>query len=151
MPTPYEAIYENVLPKFRSHEIPLMDEDEVKEFLHDFLVPAISRFHVCKKDLSDRDDSLEQFNFELSDVEIEILGNYLLLEYLDSTYIRTPTLLKASLSSKDFNVFSSANMLDKLNAMHDMYRRENEGLVSRYAWQNTTTNNYVFGSGYKNK
>ena len=31
MSTPYEKIYENLLPKFRSYEIPLMTTEEVKE------------------------------------------------------------------------------------------------------------------------
>ena len=36
MPTPYEKIYENLLPKFKSYKIPLMTEEEVKEYLHDY-------------------------------------------------------------------------------------------------------------------
>ena len=134
MHTPYEKIYENLLPKFRDYDIPLLTIDEVKDYLHDFLVPAISRFHVCRKDLNDRNDILERFNVILSDVEIEILSNYALVEYIDSTYVRTPTLLKASLSSSDFNSYSPANMLDKLMSMRNKYISENETLLSRYAW-----------------
>ena len=52
MYTPYEKIYDNLLPKFRSYEIPLMTVEEVKDYLHDFLIPAISNFHVCRKDLN---------------------------------------------------------------------------------------------------
>ena len=37
MSTPYEKIYENLLPKFRSYEIPMMTVEEVKENLHDYL------------------------------------------------------------------------------------------------------------------
>ena len=62
MPTSYEKLYENLLPKFRSYEIPLMSTEEVKDYLHDFLIPAISRFHVCRKDLNNRDDILQRFN-----------------------------------------------------------------------------------------
>ena len=64
-----------------------MTEEQVKECLHDYLIPAITRFHICRKDLSDRDDVSESFNVELSDTEIEILSNFLLLEYIDSTGI----------------------------------------------------------------
>lgn len=134
MSTPYEKVYENLLPKFRSYEIPMMTLDEVREYLHDYLIPATTKFHVCRKDLSDRDDILQCFNADLSDTEIEILSNYALLEYIDSTYIREPSLLKVTLSSKDFNAFSSANMLDKLMTMRKTYLAENETLVSRYAW-----------------
>ena len=148
MPTPYEKIYENVLPKFKSYDILKMTENEVKEYLHDYLISAISRFHVCNKDLSNRDDNLEQFNVDLSDIEIEILSNYIVIEYLDSNYIKVPSLLKVALPSKDFIAYSPANMLDKLTVMHDMYRKENEGLLSRYAWMNNTS---TFKSGYKQK
>ena len=148
MPTPYEKIYENVLPKFKSYDILKMTENEVKEYLHDYLISAISRFHVCNKDLSNRDDNLEQFNVDLSDIEIEILSNYIVIEYLDSNYIKVPSLLKVALPSKDFIAYSPANMLDKLIVMHDTYRKENEGLLSRYAWMNNTS---TFKSGYKQK
>lgn len=149
MPTLYEELYENLLPKFRSYEIPLMTTEEVKDYLHDFLIPAIARFHVCRKDLNDRDDILQRFNVDLSDTEIEILSNYLLLEYIDSTYVRTQTLLKVNLSSTDFNAFSPANFLDKLMAMHKTYLSENETLLSRYAWMGARESGVKLGAGYK--
>lgn len=149
MATSYEKIYENLLPKFRSYEIPLMSTEEVKDYLHDFLIPAISRFHVCRKNLNDRDDILQRFNIELSDIEIEILSNYLLIEYIDSEYIRTPTLLKVQLPSSDFKVFSPANFLDKLVAMRTTYTKENETLLSRYAWLGVNELSVKLGAGYK--
>lgn len=149
MTTPYEKIYENLLPKFRSYEIPFMSPDEVKEYLHDFLIPAIPKFHVCKKDLTDRDEILERFNVKLSDEEIEILSNYVLLEYLDSEYVRTPTLLKLALPSSDFKAFSPANMLEKLMNMHKQYLSENETLVMRYAWMGAKESGFSLGAGYK--
>ena len=149
MYTPYEKIYDNLLPKFRSYEIPLMTVEEVKDYLHDFLIPAISRFHVCRKDLNDRDDIVQRFNVELSDIEIEILSNYLLIEYIDSEYVRTPSLLKVQLPSSDFKVFSPANFLDKLMAMHKTYVTENETLLSRYAWMGAKESGIKLGAGYK--
>lgn len=149
MPTSYEKLYENLLPKFRSYEIPLMSTEEVKDYLHDFLIPAISRFHVCRKDLNNRDDILQRFNVELSDTEIEILSNYLLIEYIDSEYVRTPTLLKVQLPSSDFKAFSPANFLDKLMAMHTTYVKENETLLSRYAWMGAKELGVKLGAGYK--
>ena len=149
MPTSYEKIYENLLPKFRSYEIPLMSTEEVKDYLHDYLVPAISRFHVCRKDLNDRDDILQRFNMELSDIEIEILSNYLLIEYIDSEYIRVPSLLKVQMPSSDFKVFSPANFLEKLMNMHKTYVSENETLLSRYAWMGARESGVKLGAGYK--
>ena len=149
MATPYEKLYENLLPKFRSYEIPLMSTEEVKDYLHDFLIPAISRFHVCRKDLNDRDDILQRFNIELSDIEIEILSNYMLIEYIDSEYVRVPSLLKIQLPSSDFKYYSPANHLDKLTAMHKNYVSENETLLSRYAWMGAKESGVKLGAGYK--
>lgn len=149
MYTPYEKIYDNLLPKFRSYEIPLMTVEEVRDYLHDFLIPAISRFHVCRKDLNDRDDILQRFNVELLDIEIEILSNYMLIEYIDSEYVRTPTLLKVQLPSSDFKFYSPANHLDKLTAMHKNYATENETLLSRYAWMGVKELGVKLGAGYR--
>lgn len=149
MATPYEKLYENLLPKFRSYEIPLMSTEQVKDYLHDFLIPATSRFHVCRKDLTDRDDVLQRFNVDLSDIEIEILSNYLLIEYIDSEYIRVPSLLKVQLPSNDFKVFSPANFLEKLMEMHKTYVIENETLLSRYAWMGAKESGVKLGAGYK--
>lgn len=150
MATPYEKLYENLLSKFRSYEIPLMTVEEVKDYLYDFLTPAISKFHVCRKDLDDRDDIIQRFNVDLSDVEVEILSNYMLIEYIDSEYVRTPSILKIQLPSSDFKVYSPANFLDKLMAMHKTYVTENETLLSRYAWMEFGKESGVkLGAGYK--
>ena len=149
MATSYEKIYENLLPKFGSYEIPLMSTEEVKDYLHDYLIPAISRFHVCRKDLNDRDDIVQRFNVDLSDTEIEILSNYLLIEYIDSEYIRVPSLLKVQLPSSDFKAFSPANFLEKLVAMRTNYTKENETLLSRYAWMGAKESGVKLGAGYK--
>ena len=149
MYTPYEKLYDNLLPKFRSYEIPLMTVEEVKDYLHDFLIPAISRFHVCRKDLNDRDDIIQRFNVELSDIEIEILSNYMLIEYIDAEYVMVPSLLKVQLPSSDFKYYSPANHLDKLTAMHKNYVSENETLLSRYAWMGAKESGVKLGAGYK--
>lgn len=151
MYTSYEKIYENLLPKFRSYDIPIMTTDEVKDYLHDFLAPAIARFHVCKKDLNDRDDLLERFNFELTDMEVEILSNYCLVCYIDSEYLVTPTILKATLSSSDFNAFSNANLLDKITALRNKYTHENEGLLMKYSWLSGDSASKVLNFNYNPK
>ena len=149
MTTPYEKIYENLLPKFRSYEIPLMSTEEVKDYLHDYLIAATTRFHVCRKDLTNRDDIVQRFNVDLSDMEIEIISNYLLIELLDSEYIRVPSLLTVSLPSNDFKAFSKANLIDKLKAMHETDVKENETLLSRYAWIGAKESGIKLGAGYK--
>lgn len=134
MSTSYEVIYANFLSKIKSYEVSVWSEEELKEYLHDYLLTAISKFHVCRKDLSDRDDEIGEFNVDLSLEEIEILTMYAIMEYIDSTYIRTPTLLKSSLSSSDFNSYSPANQLTALRELQAKCIKDIETLVARYSW-----------------
>ena len=132
MGTPFTELYENVLTKIKDHALYNLDENEVFDILSDYLRSAIVAFIVCKQNLSDR--TKEAFNVKLTDVEIEILTNYMVIEYIDSNFIRIATLLKQSLPSKDFNAFSQANHLDKMTELREMYRRNNETLLVRYSW-----------------
>lgn len=132
MGTPYTELYESVLSKIRDYDFMNMKEEEIYEILSDYLRPAIAAFRGCRQDLSQRDD--ENFSCNLTDTEIEILSNYMVIAYIDSNYIRVPLALKQTLSSKDFNAFSPANQLDKMVAMREKYRKENETLLSRYRW-----------------
>lgn len=147
MSTSYERLYEGFLSKIQSYDIYSMTEDEVKDYLHDYLMSAIPKFHTCRKNLEDRDDLLQRFNEDLSDAEIEILVNYMVLEHVDATYIRTPMLLKASLSSTDFNAFSNANLLTKLTEAQKRAVGENEALVSRYSWQGINRKKSLYDLG----
>lgn len=132
MGTPYTVLYESVLSKIKDYLFADIGEEETFAILFDYIRPAIVAFRICKVDLSDRTE--DGFNVTLNDTEIEILANYMAIEYLDSNYIRVPLALKQTLSSKDFNAFSPANQLDKLLSTREMFRSNNEALLSRYSW-----------------
>lgn len=132
MGTPYTELYSSVLSKIKDYTFLGLEENEIYEILSDYVRPAIVSFRICKVDLSDRDEN--GFNTKLNDTEIEILSNYMVINYLDSNYIRVPTVLKQALPSKDFKAFSHANHLDKLKEIRDKYLTDNETLLSRYSW-----------------
>ena len=132
MGTPYTELYESVLSKIKNYDFIHLEEDEIYEILSDYLRPAIAAFRGCRQDLSQRNKV--KFKCKLNDTEIEILSNYMVIEYLDSNYIRVPLMLKPTLSSKDFNAFSPANHLNKVMEVREKYRKNNETLLSRYRW-----------------
>lgn len=134
MPTPYTKLYEYLLPKFTDYDLPLISEEDIKEYLKDYISPAISQFHTCAKNLFARDDEQEQFEQELDEIEIQIISNYMLISYVHANYIITPTLLKVNVSSADFHTFSNANHLDKLLALYNQMVSDNEGLLVKYSW-----------------
>lgn len=139
MPTPYLVIYDRVISKIKDYNFLKLDEDDVYAILSSYLPSSISHFHVCKNDLT-KDDLLEEFNATLNNDEIEILSNYMVIEYLDSNYIRVPLVLKSQLTSKDFNAFSPANHLEKVMNVRNKYLVDNETLLTRYAWKNNKDN-----------
>ena len=124
MGTPYTELYESVLSKIKNYDFIHLEEDEVYEILSDYLRPAIAAFRGCRQDLSQRNKV--KFKCKLNDTEIEILSNYMVIEYLDSNYIRA--------ALPDFNAFSPANHLSKAIEVREMYRKNNETLLSRYRW-----------------
>ena len=132
MGTPFTVLYESVLSKIKDYDFLNLEESSIYEVLSDYLRPAIAAFRGCRQDLSQRNKV--KFKCTLTDTEIEILANYMVIAYLDSNYIRVPLALKQTLSSKDFNAFSPANQLDKMVAMREKYRKDNETLLSRYRW-----------------
>lgn len=132
MGTPFTELYESVLSKIRDYDFLNLNEEEIHQVLSDYLRPAIASFRGCKQDLSQRNKT--RFKCKLTDIEIEILSNYMVIAYIDSNYIRVPLALKQALSSKDFNAFSPANQLSKLIEMREMYRKDTETLLSRYRW-----------------
>ena len=132
MGTPYTVLYESVLSKIKDYDFINLSETDIYEVLSDYIRPAIVSFRICKIDLSNRNE--DGFNETLNDTEIEILSNYMVINYLDSNYIRVPLALKQTLLSKDFNAFSPANQLNAVMAVRDKYLSDNETLLSRYSW-----------------
>ena len=132
MGTPFTELYESVLSKIKDYDFLNFEESDIYEILSDYLRPAIAAFNSCRQDLSQRNKV--KFKCKLTDDEIEILTNYMVIAYLDANYIRVPLALKQTLSSKDFNAFSPANQLGKVMEVRETYRKDTETLVSRYRW-----------------
>ncbi len=137
MGTPFTELYESVLSKIKDYDFLNLEESQIYEVLSDYLRPAIASFRGCKQDLTQRNKV--KFKCKLTDTEIEILANYMVIAYLDSNYIRVPLALKQTLSSKDFNAFSPANQLDKMVAMREKYRKDNETMLVRYRYLERNT------------
>jgi hypothetical protein len=77
---------------------------------------------------------LQTFNIELADETIEILINFMIIEYLDANYIRTPLALKANLSSTDFYKYDNKDVLGKVIEVRKMYDKENIQLMNNYSY-----------------
>lgn len=136
--TDYRVLYNSVLSKIKDYDFFKLNQSEVNAILFDYIRPAIVRFYSCKQDLSKRDDSIQCFKIELTDDEIEILSDFMVVEYLDSNYIRVPSALKQILSNKDFNTYSPSNLLEKVTSVRKQYLDEARQLMIDYSYKDST-------------
>lgn len=135
MGTSYESIYPFFMQKISDSSLFEMQEEYFNEILKGYLMSALTKFKACQKDLSEKDDDLGQINVDLNDEEKEILGTLMAIEWL-SPKINNIQLLKQTLTSKDFNMYSQANHLKELNNLKKELRREATQLISSYSYNN---------------
>ena len=127
--TSYKTLYDRVYSKIKDTTLASMTEETADSILSSYISPAVAAFERCSQDLSDRDDDRQTFNFDLTETNLEILANFMVTEYLDSTYIRTSLMLRSYMSSTDFHKYDNKNLLARAVEVRDMYRKENRRLM----------------------
>lgn len=133
MATPYSNVYMRFLPKIKNYDYLNLTSEEIEDNLETYLMSALVKFRKCKQDLSSRDEVLRLFSNDLSDEEQEILAILMIVEYL-SPKIVTDELLKQSLSSKDWKLYSQANQIKEVRELRDMFKREVNQLMTYYSY-----------------
>jgi len=135
--TPYSEVYAYFLGKIEDYEIHQklqLDYEFAQELLYDFLKSSIPKFTYSTKDLSDRDDLLQQFNITLTEMEKEILSTLMVVEYLSPKILRDE-LLEERLGSKDFKLFSPANQLKEVRELRQTFKDEANALMIEYYYR----------------
>ena len=135
--TTYRELADAVFLKIKDHSFCEMSEDIAYEIVIGYMRPAIVAFQSAKQDLSDRDDTLQEFNCVLSDETFVLLVNYMVLEWLDSNYIRTSAALKSRLSSSDFHSLNLDRQLAKAMELHNTLKSENDQLAINKSYKDS--------------
>ena len=74
MATPYEKIYNRFLQKITDFNLVEVDTDSFGGMMNGWLNSAAIRVRKCQHDLSKRDDEVQEFEEDLSDLEVELLA-----------------------------------------------------------------------------
>lgn len=133
MATPFNSIYERFYNKISDYSFLNLQQSELEEILEKYLLSSLVKFKKCKKNLSNRDHNLKQFNEDLTDEEQEILATLLCIEYLTSQLI-TSDLLKPKLGTRDWNLYSQANHIKEIRAIRDTIKTEANQMMIRYSY-----------------
>ena len=135
--TTYRQLADAVFNKIKDLDFINLSEDIAYEIVIGYIQAAIVNFENCKQDLSDRDETLGEFNYQLSDETFVILVNYMIIEWLDSNFILTSNALKSRLSSSDFKALNLHQQLDKVILLRDTLLKENKQLAINKSYQNS--------------
>lgn len=129
--TSYEKVYSAFMGRITDQNFLSLENEDIEELCSNYLSRAIPRFHNSRVDLSDRDDIAKEFNFKLSDLEVEILGALMITEWL-TPQIYNITLLKQFLNDSEYKHFSQANHLEKLIELKDVTEDDVNKLIILY-------------------
>lgn len=136
MATPFTDIYERAIFKFADRNLLKLTDEEKEQVLEKYLLSSQVRFsNVCRFDLSDRDEEKKQFNQTLDEASIEILALGIAYYWLRAKVLRVE-LMKNNLSTKDFTVFSNANLLKEVRETRDTIYKEWIGMINDYSFRN---------------
>lgn len=113
MSTQYCEIFDRFLSKITDYDLVSLSDDAIEDTLAKLLRSAIANFKYCVKDLKDRDDELKIFNVTLDEDEQEILAKLMLIEWIRPRVLHQDK-LENILGSRDYKIYSPANLLDKL-------------------------------------
>lgn len=111
MNTELEEIYGMFLSSITDYSIPLMSNDDFEEEMLVLLKKSIARFRF-KKDIA-IDELMGEFTRELTDEEKNILALGMVSEWVKPK-IYSVEVMKMKMNSKDYQLFSESNHIDKL-------------------------------------
>ena len=139
MATPYEKIYNRFLQKISDFNLAEVDDYSFDEMMNSWLNSAVIRVRKCQHDLSKRDDELQEFEEDLSDLEIELLALGMVDAWV-TPMLNSTELTLQFVGGKEEKYYSQSQMLAELRNL----KKENSLEMNRLHNYYTYTNNSYF-------
>lgn len=135
MVTQYSDVYNTFLAKITDYDLPKFDDTSKEEILYSCMKSACVNFKkVCIVNLYDRDETLKQFNNALDDEVIDIISELMIIEWLKPKVLSTEN-LKNCLNTKDFSLFSPANLLKEIRETLTSTKDNARKLINNYSYE----------------
>ena len=139
MATSYETVYNRFVQKITDFNILDFDDYSLDNMLDGWLKSAIVRTRKCEHDLSLRDDELQEFSEDLSDLEIELLALGMVDAWV-TPMLNSTELTLQFLGGKEEKFYSQSQQLAELRNI----KKENSLEMNRLHNYYTYTNNSYF-------
>lgn len=141
MATPFQDVYKMFLSQVTDYELAVMEETSLEENLHLWMQSALGFFPNCRHNLNDVDPINKQFNDDLTINEKQIISKYMVFVYMD-THLIKEELMKQSLNSKDYRMYSPANQIKAITELKESIGKEASLLKSLYSYNVHTLKDY---------
>jgi len=133
--TPYANIYNRFLQKIKNdYVLSATYQSSITDFeslLLGWLKSAIPKFKKCQNNLTDRNDTSQQFNSTLTEEEEEILSGLTLYEWTTKE-VNNILDIQGKLNDTDFKLYAEANNLRAKLVWQDNIKQENDRLIISY-------------------
>ena len=136
MNTSIEEVIDLYLAKIENYDYLGYSEDELLEEIKPMLTSAISKLFTIDVSI---DYDTEEFSRELSPIEQNIIA-YGLVEEFITQKVNSIKVLENHLAMKDYNLYSSANMLKQLQTALARAQSDVQYWETRLAWYNKAKN-----------
>ena len=136
MNTSIEEVIDLYLAKIENYDYLDYDEDELLEELRPMMNSAISKLFTIDVSI---DWDTEEFSRELTPIEQNIIA-YGLVEEFISQKVNSIKVLENHLAMKDYNLYSSANMLKQLQTALARAQSDVQYWETGLAWYNKAKN-----------
>ena len=136
MNTSIEEVIDLYLAKIENFDYLDYSEEELLEELKPMLNSAISKLFTIEVSI---DWDTEEFSRELAPIEQNIIA-YALVEEFISQKVNSIKVLENHLAMKDYNLYSSANMLKQLQTALARAQSDVQYWETRLAWYNKAKN-----------
>ena len=136
MNTSIEEVIDLYLAKIENYDYLDYDETELLEELRPMMNSAISKLFTIDVSI---DWDTEEFSRELTPIEQNIIA-YGLVEEFITQKVNSIKVLENHLAMKDYNLYSSANMLKQLQTALARAQSDVQYWETRLAWYNKAKN-----------
>ena len=134
--TKYKELVSLFYNKIKDYDLASLPEETATEIAISYIDSACNQFQSCSQSL-DRDDIMQEFETELNKDVKDTLVNYMVIEYIDSNYLKTSQALKARLSSSDFKSLNLQQQLSKVMELRSMLKSENDQLAINKSYKDS--------------
>ena len=127
MAVEFSAVIDSAFDKMKEYDFFRMSREDAKRVLKTYIRPACTAFSD-KRGWDIRIDlTLDLFLDDLTETDIDILGSYVCLEYIDANYIRTTLSMKPFLSGTDFHAFQNKEVMNQVMKAQAAFKEKTDG------------------------